>query len=839
VSEKNVADAVQIQAGRMDARRVVSGEHWRIGVLTDYLVRFEWSDSGRFVDDPTQVVVNRDFAADSGLPDIHDLGEWLEIRTQALTIRFNKRRFSAEGLWVSSRPLDGISVNWHYGMSPLGNLKGTARTLDGADGPIQLDLGIVSFQGWAVLDDTHSNLVRTTSTDPTVPAPLRTDVRVRQSGSEDFYLFAYGHDYKRAIQDYYRLTGPMPLLPRFALGNWWSRFHSYDEREYKALIERFERENLPFTVAVLDMDWHLVNVAPKYGSGWTGFTWNRELFPEPKEFLDWLHSRGLRTSLNVHPADGIREYEIQYESLAERMMKSGGEPIPFDVTSQQFMTAFFDVVNHPLEDEGVDFWWLDWQQGTVTTQPGLDPLWMLNYLYFLDASRDDRRPLILSRYAGPGSHRFPIGFSGDTVISWKSLEFQPYFTATASNIGYGWWSHDIGGHMAGAHDEELAVRWMQLGVFSPICRLHSNDSLFNGKEPWNYGPEHRHAIESALRLRHALIPYLYTMNRRAAFEGLPLVEPMYWSYPNQQDAYSVRQQFAFGTELMVAPIVRPIVKESQLAKAEVWFPEGIWFDFFTGRRYESNTRQGRRMNVWRPLEQIPVFAHAGAIIPMQTESPARQATALNSVANPVSLTVLLFPGADGEFQLWEDDGSSSETWSCTALHWTQHVPGDRQSLFAVDPAEGSTATVPPVRDWRIVLRGTESIPADQIHVRIGDRSVTPDVTYDSDTLSLSISVVNIPSVEGFQIEILPGAHCAENDIEKDAYTILRRAQLPYVTKDRAFEIIKTQGVSGYPSLFALEARPVVGLPESFGYSHMSSDVREALTEVMFRSCHPE
>ncbi len=157
-------------------------------------------------------------------------------------------------------------------------------------------------------------------------------------------------------------------------------------------------------------------------------------------------------SLNVHPAEGVHAHEERYAgdrraawaSTPTRSCRSLRPDRP-----ATFLEAYFEELHHPLEDEGVDFWWLDWQQGGVTRIPGLDPLWLLNHFHYLDSGRDGRRPLTFSRYAGVGSHRYPIGFSGDTVITWASLDFQPYFTATASNVGYGWWSHDIGGHFFG------------------------------------------------------------------------------------------------------------------------------------------------------------------------------------------------------------------------------------------------------------------------------------------------------------------------------------------------------------------------------------------------------
>ena len=135
----------------------------------------------------------------------------------------------------------------------------------------------------------------------------------------------------------------------------------------------------------------------------------------------------------------------------------------------------------------------------------------------MDSAREGKRPLTFSRYAGPGSHRYPIGFSGDTIVTWESLDFQPYFTLTASNIGYGWWSHDIGGHMLGYKDDEMTVRWVQLGIYSPIMRLHSSSSEFNGKEPWRYKKEAEMVMDHMLRERHRMIPYLYTMNYRSYF----------------------------------------------------------------------------------------------------------------------------------------------------------------------------------------------------------------------------------------------------------------------------------------------------------------------------------
>ena len=189
------------------------------------------------------------------------------------------------------------------------------------------------------------------------------------------------------------------MLPRFALGNWWSRYHKYTEETYMALMDRFQEERVPFSVAVIDMDWHLVDIDPKYGSGWTGYTWNREFFPDPERFLSRLHERGMHTTLNVHPADGVQAHEEMYPQMAQAMGVNAGseEPVSFDIGNPKFLEAYFTILHHPHEKEGVDFWWIDWQQGTSSGVEGLDPLWMLNHYHFLDSGRNGKRPMTFSR----------------------------------------------------------------------------------------------------------------------------------------------------------------------------------------------------------------------------------------------------------------------------------------------------------------------------------------------------------------------------------------------------------------------------------------------------------
>ncbi|WP_313635667.1 TIM-barrel domain-containing protein [Exiguobacterium sp.] len=715
---------------------IIQGDVYRFTVLTSRMIRLEYAADGQFEDRPTQTVFNRDFPVPAYR--IVENEEELQIITEHVHLHYTKGPFAANTLYIDVLGNFSTYYSRYTFGGPLRTLKGTARTLDHADGVIPLEEGIVSRQGYAAIDDSNAFV-------------LTEDhfVEPRRSGTHDIYYFGYGHDYKQALRDFYHLTGPTPMLPRQVLGNWWSRYWRYSEKEYKDLMTRFKTEDIPFSVSVIDMDWHVTDIPERYGSGWTGYTWNLDLFPDPRGFLQWLKDDDRMVTLNLHPADGVRGFEEAYEAMAVAM---GVDPesdvrIPFDFSDRTFIENYFTKLHHPHEADGVDFWWIDWQQGANSKMKGLDPLWMLNHYHALDIARDGNRPLIFSRYAGPGSHRYPVGFSGDTIISWASLQFQPYFTATASNIGYGWWSHDIGGHQRGEKDDELSTRWLQYGVFSPIMRLHSTMSIFNGKEPWRYSTDAANVMKKYLRLRHQLVPYIYTMNARNHFDGLPLVSPMYYEHPEDDQAYNVPNQFYFGTELIVAPMVTPMHRKLHMTAAIAWLPEGEWFDFFNGHRY----RGGKQIRLFRYLEDQGVLAKAGAIVPL-----GRHLEHSNALHNPDDLEVVVFPGASNRFTLFEDDSTGVAHRDGVNVETTFALDWEARELTIAAPT-GHRDLLPENRSITLILRGVR-----EGYVQRDGESVTG--VYDHATQSLRVassrdldereqdgSVVCIPRPSGNQL----------------------------------------------------------------------------------------
>ncbi len=655
-------------------------EDYRLTVITDRILRVEFDREDLFTDAPTQFALERGFGAPSFTLEEND-GE-LTIRTAAAEFLFDKE--SGEVCLVR----DGE----YFYPSARTNLGGTARTLDNTNGRLRswkrrerrdtlfrksFGTGIFSSNGIALVRDGGSALIREDG-----------EIEPRRPGLRDDYYFAFGDDYAGGLREYFSLTGPVPLLPKFVFGNWWSRYHAYTQDEYLALMDRFERENIPFTVAVIDMDWHPVDDVPddvpKHGiwsRGWTGYTWNEKLFPDYRGFLDSLKDLGLRTALNLHPADGIRYFEKQYPEVAGALGidPASREPAGFDLTDPAFRKAYFELVHRPYEEEGVDFWWIDWQQGTKGRSGDLDPLWLLNHYHYLDSCRNGRRGLILSRYAGLGSHRYPLGFSGDTVVSWRSLRFQPYFTSQAANAGYTWWSHDIGGHMFNLrHDPLLYLRWLQLGCFSPVMRLHSTQHDIS-KEPWNY-PKAEKAAEEILRLRHRLIPYLFSFSVRTHLEGLPLCAPLYYFDSDAKAREKrFRNEYYFGEQMIVCPVTR------RSGRQTLYLPRGEYFGFFDGKKYTGGV-----FALKSPFDSLPVFVKAGSVVPLLPPDCGNR-------LDFTRLTVRVYRG-EGRYILYDDKGSVRFRLTKEEEGWLLRVDNHDPAVdeIAVEPvgfAEGELRVV--------------------------------------------------------------------------------------------------------------------------------------------------
>ena len=628
---------------------LIVGRCARFTVIHPNCIRIEYNADGKFVDQPSLFAIHRDArCADF---QVTEAGGDIVIDTGAIRLRYRP-----DGRVVGPRNLSAKIRHgsqwaaWRPGQRNRTNLGGTAETLDAWVGARALEPGLLSRDGWFLLDDSTS--------------PLQMDgwVSSRQSRGHDWYLFGYGNDYRAAFQAFAAIAGQVPLPRRYVLGSWYSRYWPYSSDDYRQIVKEYAAKNFPLDMMVLDMDWHITSqreafgpTAPADGSVWTGFTWDRKLLPDAEKLLKWFHRQGVQVTLNDHPADGVRPHEAMYPEFMRAM---GADPkskqtLPFDAGDRKYLETFYRHTHANLEKDGVDFWWLDWQQHPFTRSvPDLKNLAWLNHYYYRSAQQNGRRGQSFSRWAGWGDHRHPIHFSGDANTGWDMLAFEVPFTATAGNVGCFFWSHDIGGHMGG-RNEEAYTRWCQFGALSAALRSHSTREASLDRRPWTYPAWAEASMRHSFHLRSELFPYIYSSIAQSCQDTIPLTRPMYLEYPDQEDAYRNPQQYFFGDHLLVAPITEPGMGPRKLGRQAVWFPPGVWFNVFTGERFAGNCER----LVAADIDEFPLYARGGAPVPMQPYTPRMGTAPLRQ------LIVRCWPGAAGSSmntELYEDDGVTTE-----------------------------------------------------------------------------------------------------------------------------------------------------------------------------------
>ena len=767
-----------------DPRAVVTLGQARFTVLTPQMIRMEWAADGKFENHASFVFLNRHMPVPKFEKTLADDGKQLTLKTSALTLTYTPSadgRFTPQDLQIQLA-VEGKPVTWHPGMDDPENLQGTTRTLDGAlGGKTQepMGQGLVSRSGWVLLDDSTRPLFDSSdfSFKEGEKSPWPWVIERPAGERQDWYFFGYGHDYRQALGDYVRVAGRIPLPPRFAFGAWWSRYWAYSDQEIEEIIRGFHENDVPLDVFVIDMDWHLSEgqLAARgekdqsgEGLGWSGYTWNKTLFPDPDQFLAKLHADGLKTSLNLHPASGVQPWEAAYPAMAKAM---GIDPatkkyVPFDITNKAYAINYMNLLHHPLEKQGIDFWWLDYQQEQHTKMTGVMPTWWLNYVHFTDQQREGKRPLLFHRWGGMGNHRYQIGFSGDTVSVWDSLAFQPWFTATAANVGYAYWSHDIGGHMPGAVEPELFTRWVQFGSFSPILRTHTTKNPDSERRIWAYPEPYSAILRSTFQMRYALQPYLYTEARRTYDTGVAFFHPLYYDWPEEEAAYTSKGEYRFGDQMLVAPVTVAADKVSGLATEKVWVPKGEWIEWPTGKHFTGPAIVERSF----AIDQVPVYLKAGAIVPMQ---PPMRYTGEKPV-DPLIVNVWpLAPGTTSTYSVYEDSGVAVEyqrgVFARTPIKATQ--TGDSLKV-EIGPVQGSFPGMRPARGFELRLPADwppASVTVNGVAVKKAGPTGKDGWSFEGNTLTTIVPVPSTSVQSKVTVEIRRAAGLTARRTELDGF----------------------------------------------------------------------
>ena len=607
-------------------------------------------------------------------------------------------------------------------LAPHAPLGGYRRGLDGVNGGALTAPGLLYQDGWSLLDDSASALYDQ-RTGKVTPRPVP---------SQDGYVFGYGRHYDRGLAELARLTGPTKLLPRWTYGVWYSEYYDRTAADLEeTIIPRFRSEGVPLDVLVVDTDF-------KAPDRWNGWSIDPARFPDPQAYVDRAHAQGVHTGLNIHPSIlGSDPRFAQAQATAKGKLQrtgcnSGPDCYVFDFGDPDQLAAYLQL-HRDMAPKDLDLWWLDWCcDASRSSLEGVTPDAWINQKYADETGFAFSRAygsLQAGGYSGPtpvptgpwADKRTTLHFTGDTISNWETLQFEVGYTpGESAATGLAAVSHDIGGHTGGLQEpgtepgstklpDDLYARWVQMGTFQPIDRLHSNHS---DRLPWQYGPAADASARKFLNLREQLLPYTYSAAVEATRTGLPMTRPMYLAYPGEQEAYATAgAQYLYGPDLLVAPVTTP----GESATTSVWFPPGSdWTDYFTGRTYRGGTVE----QITTTLDTMPVFLRSGGPvvthtgpIPSDTGHPLTAATV--TVAAGGSGTAVLHEGKRSTVSYRQSRGEQTLRIGAT--------PGTRGD-----------------REWTVVVKDT----ATPHHVLVDGRPAK--WTYAAATRTLTITLPKRP-----------------------------------------------------------------------------------------------
>jgi alpha-glucosidase (family GH31 glycosyl hydrolase) len=546
------------------------------------------------------------------------------------------------------------------------------------------------------------------------------------SDTNDLYGFFHGHDYRGAIYDFTQISGKTIMVPRYVSGIWWSRWFDINNYDTRKIVDDYESRGIPLDVFVIDMDWHRKN-------DWSGFTFDEHLFPYAADSMAYLKARGLAITLNIHDASGVNIWEGLFPNLVQALgLPNSSTVVPFNLQNSTVAYAVEDIILGDLvQNKHIDFWWIDWQQGGGAggmTGGKQNPTIWLDHIRCTDRHRvgDPTRALVLARWGGLGGHRYQVGFSGDVgALTWQNMGYQPYFSATAANVGHGFWSHDIEGP---ADDMELYTRWIQAGAFSGVMRSHdrgmsgggcANNNPFDCSivEVWNVPRDNMEANRLALRMREELLPYVYNGHRAAFDTGVGLIMPMYYFFPEADLAYAMTAdggngnpitQYMFGPSILFSPVTTPAASFSSggLATKTTWLPPGTWYDVQSGV-LTTVPAANNNFNVTKQyaLNEIPMFYVAGDVLPY---IPLKSQSSLVGIGSRqyTHLGFRVVPGgASGSTTVYEDDGATTAYLTSNAYAWTtgSYVASGNTLTFTISTNGTSYPAFPASRAYQLAL----------------------------------------------------------------------------------------------------------------------------------------
>lgn len=749
------------EKSKTNEENIIKGDKYRISILTPNLIRLEYNNNGIFEDRPTELVWHRNFKKSSF--SVKEDQNYLEVTTNFFQLVYQK-----EKTFVGPKinPTANLKINilnqekfWYVNHPEIRNYKSFGYSFDNSKESFYK--GLFSQDGFVSIDDSKSYVFKENG-----------QVEERGYATVDMYVFIYNNDFNTCLKDYFQLTGQPPLIPRYALGNWWSRNEVYDDVSLKNLMDEFDKEEIPLSVLLLDRQWFINKLDGKEYT--SGFSWNSDLFRSPINMVEYMHSKGIRVGLNINPTEGILPYEENFEKMSQYLIKDSNGNIPFDILNPTFIDAYFKILIHPQDSIGIDFFWIDYNN-----PKNLKPQWLLNHYHFYDMMRNyKRRPMVLTRNPDVASHRYPVLYAGKNIVSWTGLKDMVWQNILAAQKGISYVAHNISGYYKGIEDNDLYTRFVQLGTFSPILKFGVDKGKFYKREPWRWSVKTYEIVKNYLQLRHRLIPYLYTESYKYHNDGITLVNPIYYKFPEMYDDDNYKYEYYFGSQLLIAPIIRKKDYVMNRVIHKFFMPSGIWYDFTTGKKFPGDKSY---VSFYKD-QDYPVFAKAGSIIPLGSND------ILNDTTPPKDMEFQIFPGVSNKYELYEDDGLSDihkKGYYIKTLIEYNYLPNNYTVIMRA--IEGKSKIIPDKRNYKFTFRNTRK--ANDV-IAYFNNEIVQSNSYIKGA-DFIVEIKDVPTIGQLTL------NCKGKDIEIDAvrlvnediFSIISDLQIETEMKERLDKVI--------------------------------------------------
>ena len=550
-------------------------------------------------------------------------------------------------------------------------------------------------------------------------ATVADELRFTAEGGRSSYVVVAGGNYPALLQNYTALTGRQPLPARWTLGNYASRFGYHSEAEARAVVEKFRELKLPLDALVLDLYWFGPDIKGHMGN----LAWDLNAFPQPEKMLADFSEDGINTILVTEPFVLTTSKRWQEAVDAGAIAKDlTGQPKTFDfyfgntglidVFSQQGRDWFWPIYQG-LAEQGVAGVWGDLGEPEVHPEDTVHANGMANEVHNAFGHQwadmvysgmrqhfPDQRPFIMMRAGAPGSQRFGmVPWTGDVERSWGGLKPQVELALTMGLSGFGYIHSDLGGFAGGEQfDKELYIRWLQYGVFQPVYRPHAQEHI--APELVFHDSDTIDTLRPWLELRYQLLPYNYTLAYLNSQTGIPLMRPLFYLDEQNSTLLEEKNSYLWGDAFLVAPVTEPGVSEWP-----VQLPGGVWFDYFTGKRFS----QTGEVKLPVTIDTIPVLVKAGSFVPMI--KPIQRS------ADYTSSELTLHYYADSSVacakgEMYEDDGKTPDAVAKGGYELLNfyYLRQDGEQRFELRRSAGQYAGRPAARELTLVVHNQSATP---------------------------------------------------------------------------------------------------------------------------------